>query len=246
MTRIVLSDVHLRDGTSVKSKLVIRFLQEVASRFDRVYILGDLFDIWPGTNSHLLQIFEPVLSALHELVHEGHEVHYVEGNHDFLLGTYFSNELGIKTYPKELVEDWNGQRVYMVHGDLANSKEVGYQILRTVLRNPILQSVLQKMPPDFVFRAGLKSSQLSRNFKKKITLSDEAIREIYRASAIKILEQGYDVVLMGHTHLPDDFAIELAGRKCRYINTGDWLRHFSYLEFDGSQFYTRFHPVKNL
>ena len=51
---------------------------------------------------------------------------------------------------------------------------------------------------------------------------------------------------MGHTHIPDDYSVEVDGRQCRYINTGDWVRHFTYLEFDGSQFYTRTHPVKDL
>ena len=61
-----------------------------------------------------------------------------------------------------------------------------------------------------------------------------------------IFQQGYDVVLMGHTHLPDDIETRVDGRPCRYINTGDWVRHFTYLEFDGSQFYTKTHPVKDL
>lgn len=246
MSRIVLSDVHLRDSHSVKSKIVIRFLQEVASRFDHIYVLGDLFDIWPGTNPYLVKTFGPVLRALGRLVSEGRRVYYIEGNHDFLLGSYFSEELGIEVYPDKLVEDWNGRRIYLTHGDLANPREYNYQILRKILRNGVVQKLFQQLPPEWVFRAGLKSSQFSRNHQRKMTQSEAAIRGIYRESAFKLLREGYDVVLMGHTHLPDDVSIEVEGRACRYINTGDWIRHFSYLEFDGSQFYTRFHPVKNL
>ena len=86
MTAIFLSDVHLRDSVGVKSKLVIRFLQEVASTFEHIYILGDLFDIWPGTNAHLVQTFRPVIQVLKGLVEDGHQIHYIEGNHDFRLG----------------------------------------------------------------------------------------------------------------------------------------------------------------
>src|SRR4051812_8375031 len=98
MSAIFLSDVHLRDSDSVKTKLVIRFLQEVASRFENIYILGDLFDVWPGTNTFLVQHFDPVLKTLKNLVERGHQLHYIEGNHDFRLGAYFSKELGIKVY----------------------------------------------------------------------------------------------------------------------------------------------------
>ena len=48
MTAIFLSDVHLRDSGSVKARLVIRFLQEVASRFEHIFILGDLLMSGPG------------------------------------------------------------------------------------------------------------------------------------------------------------------------------------------------------
>src|SRR3954463_8803948 len=104
MNAIFLSDVHLRDSGSVKSKLVVRFLQEIASRFENIYILGDLFDVWPGTNAYLVRAFRPVIQALKHLVDDGHRVHYIEGNHDFFLGKYFSDSLGIEVYTDHLVE----------------------------------------------------------------------------------------------------------------------------------------------
>ena len=35
--------------------------------------------------------------------------------------------------------------------------------------------------------------------------------------------------VFGHRHLPLDVKI---GDNCRYINTGDWINHFSYAVFD--------------
>jgi UDP-2,3-diacylglucosamine pyrophosphatase LpxH len=39
-----------------------------------------------------------VLDTLRGLVRDGHQVHYLEGNHDFKLGEFFTDTLGIKVY----------------------------------------------------------------------------------------------------------------------------------------------------
>jgi UDP-2,3-diacylglucosamine hydrolase len=246
MTAIFVSDVHLRDGASVKSKLFIRFLQEVAAQFKRIYILGDLFDVWPGTNSFLVRNYESVLEVLKSLVNDGHELHYLEGNHDFRLGDYFTDKLGIRVYPDAIIEEWNGKRIFMAHGDMGNPHDMGYRALRYVLRHDWLQKAMHFLPEDFVYNVGAKSSQLSRQYQKKAHRNDAKIRQIYRKAAENIFSNGYDVVIMGHTHIPDDVNSIVDGRSCRYINTGDWVSHFTYLEFDGTQFYTRTHPVKSL
>lgn len=249
MTAIFLSDVHLRDGTSAKSQLVVRFLQEVASRFDRVIVLGDLLDVWPGTTKFLIQQYGPVLEALRALVKAGQEVHYIEGNHDFLLGDYFESELGIRVHTEDLVQHWAGKRIYISHGDLGNSADKTYPILRKFLRTPTLHFVKRLFPGSWAYHVGVSSSKLSRQLQRRseeeLLRIEEKVRATYRGTARTLFEKGFDVVIMGHTHVPDDFHVEIDGRLCRYLNTGDWVRNFTYLEFDGSEFYTKRHPVND-
>ena len=246
MNAIFLSDVHLRDASSVKTKLVIRFLEEQASRFEKIFILGDLFDVWFGTTPYLLRSFEPVLQVLKSLVENGHEVHYVEGNHDFRLGTYFTDTIGIRVHDNAYEELMGGKRVFMSHGDLGNPKDLGYRAFRYLLRHDLLHLGLKAFPEEWVFKFGLRSSRFSRDYQDKRPSNELAIRQTYRNTADRLFRLGYDVVLMGHTHLPDDVTSQVEGRECRYINTGDWVRHFTYLEFADGHFYTRTHPVKNL
>lgn len=246
MSAIFLSDVHLKDAASVKTQLMMRFFQEVASRFEKIYILGDLFDVWPGTTEYLLQAHRPILQVLGDLTREGHQVSYLEGNHDFRLGRYFSEELGIRVFPDEIVESWNGRRIYMEHGDLGNPNEKGYRALRYLLRRDLLHRVVGTIPPKWIHTIGDRASKLSRNFQKKVPPNQEKVREIYRAAALRHFDRGYDVVIMGHTHIPDHYTAKVGDRTCHYYNTGDWVKNFTYLEFDGSQFYTRTHPVKQL
>ncbi|MBY0370621.1 UDP-2,3-diacylglucosamine diphosphatase [bacterium] len=246
MSAIFLSDVHLKDGNSVKTQLVIRFLQQVASGFEQVYILGDLFDVWPGTTAYQLERYKPVLEALGELVRGGHQVHYLEGNHDFRLGEYFRDTLGVKVYPDAIEENWNGRRILMVHGDLANPNEKGAKALRSLLRADLLHFVLTRIPQTWLYGLGRNASRLSRKFQSRVPLDETKVRGIYREAARSYFRNGKDVVIMGHTHLPDHFQENVGERSCDYYNLGDWVRHFTYLEFDGREFYTKTHPVKSL
>lgn len=248
VSAIFISDVHLQDSTSVKTRLVLRFLQEVASQFKKVFILGDLFDVWPGTTPYLIERFKPVTDVLRSLVLQGHEVHYLEGNHDFRLGSYFSSELGIQVHPNDLSINLGDKKIYLAHGDLGNPSERGYRIFRSLLRQDLLHWALKPVPPKWIFDLGVKTSSASRRYQETNEKPKEEtrIRQIYRAAAEKIFYQGYDVVIMGHTHLPDDVTTLIGGRRCRYINTGDWVQNFTYLEFDGADFYTKSHPMTGL
>lgn len=247
MSAIFLSDVHLDDPASVKTKLVVRFLQEIASRFDKIFLLGDIFDVWPATTPYLLSRFSPVLDTFRKLVADGHELHYFEGNHDFHLGEAFSEGIGMRVYPDASEFRWGGKRVYVAHGDLGNPRELGYRAFRYLTRRDWARAILRAAPDRLVFRLGERSSKLSRAYQKQLARPDEAkVRGIYRETAERIFRRGYDVVLMGHTHLPDDVTTVVGGRACRYLNTGDWVTHFSYVEFDGERFYTKTHPLRQL
>lgn len=243
MTAVFMSDVHLIDGDSMKSKLVIRFLEEVASSYDELYILGDFFDIWPGTTTHLVDTYARVLSALRQLVEEGTQVYFVEGNHDFRLGDYFEKELGIKVYTDSLVRTFGTKQVYMMHGDTGNPKDLGYRALRFLLRRETVHKAKKIFPEAWAYKIGFHASRLSRKAARRTPELLENVRHTFRSTACKIMEQGYDLVLMGHTHIPDDHRVEINGRQCRYINLGDWVQNFTYLEFKEGEFYTKKHPI---
>lgn len=240
---ILLSDVHLTDSTGQKAQTMLRFFQNTASRFPRIYILGDFFDVWPGTNAHLAEKFSPFLALFKSLVRNGHQVTYVEGNHDFRLGKLFSDELGVRVITNELVETWAGKRVYLVHGDLGNPAEKAYPHFRSFLRSDWLHWAIKPIPPQSLYSVADAVSRLSRRFQKSVPPDDEKVREIYRATAKQLFDLGNDVVIMGHTHVPDRFHCDVGGRACSYYNLGDWVRSFTYLEFDGSEFYTKKHSA---
>jgi len=243
MKALFISDVHLQDSNGPKTQAVMEFLCKKAKDFDHIYILGDLFDVWPGTTDYLISTFEPVFEVFKFLISQGCHLYYVEGNHDFRLGKYFTEQLGIKVYSDSLETQWNNQKIFMAHGDLGNPKEKGYRILRWLLRHDLLHLLIKPIPKKWIFLIGQKTSQASRGYQKQSDAKINTIRETYRDTAKKLFQKGYDVVLMGHTHIPDDYSVTIENRKCRYLNTGDWIGNFTYLEFDGLEFYTKKHLI---
>ncbi len=245
MKALFISDVHLQDAHSVKTVAVMEFLRQKATEFSTVFILGDLFDVWPGTTDFLTSSFGPVTEVFRSLTQQGCKLHYIEGNHDFRLGKYFKEKLGIQVHTDSLEVVWNNKKIFMSHGDLGNPKEKGYRILRRLLRADWLHFIIKPIPKSWIFLLGKKTSQASRGYQKPSSEKTNIIRETYRNTARELFENGYDIVVMGHTHIPDDYVTKVGERVCRYLNTGDWVSNFTYLEFDGVEFYTKKHVISN-
>ncbi len=198
---------------------------------------GDLFDVWPGTSEFLLSRFKPVVDVLKRLVDEGHELHYIEGNHDFRLGQFFESELKIEIHPDTHEEVWRGRRIYMAHGDLGNPRDLGYRALRYVLRHDATHAIARLVGAKTVYQIGSKSSEMSRNYQKRSPEIETAIRLTYRNAAERIFREG----MTRRHHGPYPFARRLPrANRGKTLSIPQYRRlgtsFFTYLEFDGEEF----------
>ena len=55
--------------------------------------------------------------------------------------------------------------------------------------------------------------------------------EAFHAFAHRKFLEGFGVVVLGHSHVPERIEEIIEGRKCLYLNVGDWVTHRSYLKF---------------
>jgi UDP-2,3-diacylglucosamine hydrolase len=161
MNSIFFSDVHIQDNESPHSKLIYKFIKEEASRYKNIYILGDLFDVWPGTRKYLLKRYSLFLDLLQQLAKNGHRIIYIEGNHDFKFKQYFET-LGLQTFHQETVIELGAKKIHLSHGDLANPYDESYPRLRKTLRSPLLHFGLNLLPSKWVFKLGSTWSNWSR------------------------------------------------------------------------------------
>jgi len=95
------SDAHLgvdgEDREAARTSRLHEFLNSLPGRASSLYIVGDLFDFWFEYRTAIPRRHFATLAVLARLRDAGVEIAYLNGNHDFWLGTFFRDTLGIRT-----------------------------------------------------------------------------------------------------------------------------------------------------
>jgi UDP-2,3-diacylglucosamine hydrolase len=217
------------------------FIDSVRDRMETLIILGDFFDFWIEYTTVIRLDYFNILYMLRQLVNSGVKVHYLAGNHDFALGPFFKNQMGATIHLNTFQTEIQGKKVYLYHGDGLIRSDVGYRILKKILRNPFNQKVYKMLiHPDFGIQFGMLCSRISKKHNKTRYLSPDRIME-YRCCAQNRLRDGYEIVFYGHTHAAE-LTIFPEGTYC---NTGAWLSKYTYATMcDGDVRLFEFQPGK--
>jgi UDP-2,3-diacylglucosamine hydrolase len=225
------SDAHLglgpKEEDRKREQRIIQFLDMVKQDADELYILGDLFDYWFEYNSVVTKGYLRLLAKLSELNHRGIRISYLAGNHDFWLKDYLTEELGVRIYADPIDRTIQGKKFYLHHGDGLLKNDMGYRLLKRVLRNKVNIFLFSLIHPDITSSIARWSSRKSRAYTSKKTFEGNDMVEFAR----KKIGEGYDVVIMGHNH--QSLFRELG--KGVYVNLGEWLQENTYAVFDGNK-----------
>jgi UDP-2,3-diacylglucosamine hydrolase len=221
-----LSDAHLgsddpaREG--VKREKLFQLFDMVGSDGEKLYIMGDLFDFWfeykhAIPKQHLRVVFR--LAALRD---QGVLIHYITGNHDFWLGDFLTRETGVIMHRDFFETTEQGLRIFLIHGDGLSPSDWKYRtFVRFPLRNRLAIALYRLLPVDWGIPLAKKVSSHSRSYTAG---RDPKFLADYEAYARRKLTDGYDAVIIGHTHQPQLERYD----KGIYLNTGDFIDHFSY------------------
>ncbi|TKJ39047.1 hypothetical protein CEE37_11525 [candidate division LCP-89 bacterium B3_LCP] len=225
---LFISDAHLGTGSlesQQKRKLLLKELfDHYAPKLDRMVIIGDLFDFWFEWKHVILKKHFQVLFWLKELHERGVEIHFLAGNHDFALGSFLAEEVGVQVHMNEYSFNYDGKSFFALHGDGLAPADWGYRILKRVLRSRFNQKLYSYLHPNWAVDLALKSSRRSRNYSGRRWDIDGWA---YSEAAEKYIRQGNDYVLFAHNH---ESILKPMGDGI-YVNTGDWMKHFSYAEY---------------
>ncbi|OGU99773.1 MAG: UDP-2,3-diacylglucosamine hydrolase [Ignavibacteria bacterium RIFOXYB2_FULL_36_7] len=232
-TYLFISDVHLglrsKEEEKQKENLLIKFLQFARENCDELFILGDLFDYWFEYKHVYQKGFFRTLSSLHDLTERGIKIHYIIGNHDFMHRDFFEKEIGVKLYEKDIEAQLNGSRFYLAHGDGLVKNDIGYKILKKILRNKLVQKVYSVIHPDLGIALASRTSKSSRDYTSK---KDYGETDGLFEFAKKKIDSGFNFVLLGHFH-QRRFKQYKNGF---YINLGSWIDEPCYGIFQSNKF----------
>lgn len=227
MRSIFIADAHLMSPNDTNYRLLLRFLQKLEGEVDTLYIMGDLFDFWLGFPSHPLTQYDAVIDTLERLVKRGCRLVYFEGNHDFHLGTIFSQRLKAEIHSGPAIECIQGKRLYLCHGDQINKEDRHYRLLRFFLRTRLVAASVRHFPPLWAENIRERLQKRSQaGYSAKTTRWD--YRRIILDFARQLPEQGCDGLITGHFHLA--LCEEIPGTDFIVLSLGDWMGQFTYGE----------------
>ena len=233
-----ISDLHLDTNPGPEEidqqNKFINFIDSIRDNLTHLYIVGDLFDFWYEYKYTIPKMYFQFLHLFKGLTDQGIEMHYLAGNHDFALGTFFDKELNIKTHLNTYIFELADKKFYLFHGDGVAKKDVGYRFLKRILRNKTNQKMFRWLHPDWGIPFAKFVSGSSRKYTNQLNL--ERDESDYIEFAEQKFSEGYDYVMMGHRHNP--LKHDKDGHT--YINLGDWITLFSYAVFDGNKLDLRF------
>jgi UDP-2,3-diacylglucosamine pyrophosphatase LpxH len=207
-------------------------------QMSHLVILGDLFEFFFGFKNFFstkkpsaFSDYLPVLNMLQTLYQEGIRIKYFEGNHDFFLHSFFSEQFGMEVdvYSGGCEEKLGGKRGYIAHGDLSNSKEWRDKTFQRILKNPWTYRLIHFAGPRLSRRVAQKLSD--RSYQKYHAHVPSTPPPIFKAFAHRRFLDGFEIVILGHSHCPEKVEEWMDGRRYLYYNVGDWRVHRSFLRF---------------
>jgi len=222
------------ESSKLREKKFMSWLDEIKSDARAIFLLGDLFDFWFEYKTVVPRGFVRVLGKIAELRDSGIPVYFFVGNHDLWMRDYFEKELGIPIYhcPKEF--EFDGKSFLIGHGDGLGPGDKGYKRMKKVFSHPVSKWFYRWLHPDI----GVKLAQYLSTQNKLISGEEdikflgEENEWLAQYAKRKLEQKHYDYFLFGHRHMPMEIKV---GENSTYINTGDWISHFTYAVFDGNE-----------
>lgn len=213
-----ISDLHLRADEPDTFTAWRDYLRR--TRADAVFILGDLFEAWPGDDA-AGEGFEGQCVGVLEEAAARVQLAFMVGNRDFLAGSRLRARAAMTALadPTRLVA-WN-HPVLLTHGDLLCTGDTEYQAFRRLVRSEQWQRQFLALP------LAERRAQVQRlregskaKAKERLASTGSAYTDIDTATAVAWMHQaGCRSLVHGHTHRPGTEV--LAPGYTRYVLT-DW------------------------
>ena len=233
-----ISDFHLgvpndKDSRKREDKIVA-WLNSISHDVQILYLMGDVFDYWFEYKEVVPRGYVRLLGKLAELSDAGVELHYFTGNHDMWVFDYLPKEIGLQIHRAPIQKEYNGKKFFLGHGDGLGPGDFGYKFIKKVFANKLAQWLFARVHPNTgigLMKFFSRRSRIATGTSDDIYLGDD--KEWLMIFSREVLQQEhYDYFIFGHRHMPLDKQLS---EKSRYINLGEWINHFTYAEFDGTE-----------
>ena len=243
-----ISDLHLSSQTPGVARRFLCYLAGEARSAEQLFILGDLFEAWPGDDC----IDDPdtpfereIVQALRALSESGVRLSVMHGNRDFMLGDDFAERCGATLLPDPsvLIVSSNAQRFVLSHGDALCVHDVDYQAFRAKVRNPAFRAAALARPLAERKATAAALRQQSEQAKQVKNAQGVYSTDLdAQATDAFLRDQAYATFIHGHTHQPATHTHCVDGQRVERWVLADWNETYGeYLCFDGARLQR--HPI---
>jgi len=232
-----ISDLHLSPQAPDVTRLFLAYLDGAARKAKQLFILGDLFEVWPGDDC-LDDPEEPfnrqIVETLRKLVDAGVDISVMHGNRDFLLGEEFATRSGTTLLADPFVLSADGWQFILSHGDSLCSDDKDYQAFRNQVRSPAWRTAFLGKPlaeRKAIAAALRRQSEDSKQEKARYLMDLNAVD-----TDDFIRQHGYATFIHGHTHQPAVHRHLIDGIHVERWVLSDWREdRGEYLAWDGER-----------
>ena len=221
-----ISDLHLSPQTPGVTRIFLNFIGGRARAAEHLYILGDLFDVWPGDDC----MDDPhdnfnrgIVDALRDLTDSGVKLSLIHGNRDFLLDEKFSANSGARIISAPYLLTLPTWQFVLSHGDELCTDDTEYLSFRAQVRSREWRTAFLAKPlaerKDIAAALRLQSENSKREKYQKtqcvMNLNPSATEDFLR-------EHGYATFIHGHTHQPEKHDHMIDGIHVERWVLADW------------------------
>ncbi|MDH4036374.1 MAG: UDP-2,3-diacylglucosamine diphosphatase [Candidatus Krumholzibacteria bacterium] len=221
----VVADTHFRDrdlpGEAERRDRFLRFLDSLAPGTFLV-LLGDIFDFYFEYRSVVSRRYLDIYEALDRCRGRRVDVHFLGGNHDHWVGSFFTHDLGITVHHEEIRIAAQGRKLVLAHGDLVMPRDYGYKMLKSVIRNRAVIGASRWIHPDLLDAIARGVAHGSRQYFS--VPQEKRARAVEGHAWQSFFARGNDAFVMGHVHYP----MHVTRDGHEFMIVGDWLEHFTY------------------
>lgn len=237
MIAYFLSDLHLGapyfPDSRAAEKRVVDFLDSIKEDADAIFLVGDILDYWYEYRYVVPRGFVRFFGKIAELADKGIRIVWYIGNHDIWIFDYLPCELGIEVIDGYSVEDLDGHKFLITHGDGIGKLKKSFKALRKLFRSRTCQKLFSAIHPRWTVPFAYNWSRHSR--KVGGPSEADALRMMNNitdfSSAYLQDHPDIEYFIYGHLHLFE--RIEL-NEYSTMVVLGEWISRCSYAKWDGN------------
>jgi UDP-2,3-diacylglucosamine hydrolase len=193
-----ISDLHLSNALPRTFEAWAAYLRDTSA--DAVFILGDLFEFWPGSDAVELGFERRCAEALADAARRRF-VALMVGNRDFLVTPALLRDIGVHALSDPTLLRAGDQAVLLTHGDALCLADTAYQKFRAWARSPDTQRDFLARP--LAERVKLGASVRHASEASRQTPPPGGWADLDADAAVACLRAaGATRMVHGHTHRP--------------------------------------------